>query len=57
MQLQLEQDKNSGALWGQVKELLDAAYDPETGELNEDSEAIRLLQQAEGYQGLSAEAQ
>jgi hypothetical protein len=57
MRLQLEQDKTSGAFWGRVNELFDAAYNSTTGKLDENSEAVRLLQQAEGYQGLSAEAQ
>lgn len=57
MQLQLEQEQQSGAFWGQVNELFKAAYNSKTGKLDENSEAVRLLQQAEGYQGLSAEAQ
>ena len=56
MQLQLEQSQESGAFWSRVNELIEQGFDEEGG-LKEDSELLRLLKQAEGYEGLSKEAQ
>lgn len=54
MKLQLEQQEESSAFWNYIGKLFEEGYDKNTKTLNEDSELVRLLQQAEGYSALSS---
>ena len=57
MQRQLERDEQTGAFWGMVNDLIKAGYNEDSSEFVEGSELLNLLRNAEGYDGLSAEAQ
>ena len=57
MEAQLAHDEKTGALWEFAQLLIEGGYNKKTGELNENSELVKLLKQAEGYNGLSTLAQ
>ena len=57
MQSQLDWEIKNGELWDEVNRLIDEGIDKTTGEIKENSELFKMLQDAEGYKSLSGFAQ
>lgn len=53
LQAQLDYDEENGAFWSEAHDMIEEGIDNVTGALKENSDLVRLLQSAEGWEGLS----
>lgn len=53
MQATLEWEQEQGLLWDEVHTLMASAIDPETGEINLNSDLVKVLTDSEGWIGMS----